>query len=55
MYYNTHIAEGVSIGMDEETMSRCIEQEGHEYTLCLELNRIANTLERLLKLAEMRP
>jgi hypothetical protein len=39
--------------MDEETMDNCIKQEGHEYTLCLQLNRIANTLERLLKISEM--
>lgn len=39
--------------MDEETMDTCIKQYGQEYTTCLQLTRIANTLERLLKLSEM--
>jgi hypothetical protein len=39
--------------MDEETMTDCLKTNGFEYTMCLQLTRIANTLERLLRISEM--
>lgn len=39
--------------MEEETMKICCDEYGIPYTTCLQLNRIANTLERLLKISEM--
>jgi len=39
--------------MDEEIMTDCLKTNGFEYTMCLQLTRIANTLERLLKISEM--
>lgn len=53
--HNLIYPKGLAGYMEEETMASCIQSEGFEYTLCLQLNRIANTLERLLKSAEMSP